>query len=135
MTQDMACEPELILEGPAPWAEQIQQQLRALIDSGTLRPGEELPSVRAAAVELAVPPAVIAEAYDALEDEGYIDPSEGAAPRVIHDRHETTQPSERLTYLCQQFVKQLQDSGFSIEDIIRTMRSLDSQEIDHGCST
>jgi GntR family transcriptional regulator len=55
-----------------PFYEQVKEDLRRLIVSGTLRPGDKLPSVRELAGQLAINPNTIQRAYRELEAEGYI---------------------------------------------------------------
>ena len=57
---------------PRPVYEQIKDGLRKLVISGTLQPGEKLPSVRELASSLAINPNTIQRAYRDLETEGYI---------------------------------------------------------------
>ena len=52
--------------------ESIVAELKTLIESGVLKRGEKLPSVRAYAVEKKVNPNTVAKAYAVLEEEGYI---------------------------------------------------------------
>ena len=55
-----------------PFYEQVKEDLRRLIVSGTLRAGDKLPSVRELAGQLAINPNTIQRAYRELEAEGYI---------------------------------------------------------------
>lgn len=71
-------EPELVLQGGAPMHWQIYDQVGRYIRAGVLRPGEQLPTVRAVAVGLAVNPAVVEKAYAALERDGLVTSSEGS---------------------------------------------------------
>ena len=68
-----------------PIYEQIRDSLRHLMVAGALRPGDQLPSVRALASSLAINPNTIQRAYEALEREGYVHAVAGkgrfAAPR------------------------------------------------------
>ncbi|MBQ1705756.1 MAG: GntR family transcriptional regulator [Clostridia bacterium] len=57
---------------PRPIYEQIMENLRRLIVSGAMAPGEKLPSVRELAIQLAINPNTIQRAYRELENEGYI---------------------------------------------------------------
>lgn len=52
--------------------EHIIEELKTLIESGVLKYGDKLPSVRAYAVERKVNPNTVAKAYSVLEEEGYI---------------------------------------------------------------
>ena len=55
-----------------PIYEQVKDDLRRLVVTGAMRPGEKLPSVRELAVSLAINPNTIQRAYRELESEGYI---------------------------------------------------------------
>jgi GntR family transcriptional regulator len=55
-----------------PITRQIAAQIRAQCASGTLRPGERLPSVRALAAELAVNQNTILRVYERLTAEGLL---------------------------------------------------------------
>ena len=55
-----------------PIYEQVKEELRRLVVSGALRPGDKLPSVRELAGTLAINPNTIQRSYRELEAEGYI---------------------------------------------------------------
>ncbi len=55
-----------------PIYQQIVEQAQALIMSGTLRPGDSLPSVRNVAKSLSVNPMTVSKAYSTLEQRGLI---------------------------------------------------------------
>ena len=57
---------------PRPIYEQIMDNLRRLIISGGVAPGDRLPSVREMAAQLAINPNTIQRAYRELENEGYL---------------------------------------------------------------
>jgi GntR family transcriptional regulator len=57
---------------------QLTQQVKAAVATGTLRDGDQLPSVRALAEELRVNRNTIARAYQELESEGVIATRQGA---------------------------------------------------------
>ena len=78
---------------------QIALQVKAAAASGTLRPGEALPSVRALAEELRINRNTAARAYAELESEGVVENRHGAgcylrAPSASPLRHAVR--SERL---------------------------------------
>ena len=56
---------------------QLLEQVRRLVSSGRLAPGDELPSVRELAVEHAVNPMTISKAYGLLEAEGLLERNRG----------------------------------------------------------
>jgi len=62
---------------PRPIYEQITDELRRMLLTGLIAPGEKLPSVRELAQQLAINPNTIQRAYRALEQAGYIDSAPG----------------------------------------------------------
>jgi GntR family transcriptional regulator len=74
--------PELVLDGAEPIAQQIEEQIRRLVLSGALLAGEELPTIRAVAVGLGVSPRAVERAYDQLEQAGLLSRAEGSGPRL-----------------------------------------------------
>ncbi|MEM5431380.1 PLP-dependent aminotransferase family protein [Cupriavidus oxalaticus] len=56
----------------APLHEQIYGRIRALIEDGQLKPGEQVPSLRAYAMELGVARGTVEAAYERLVGEGYL---------------------------------------------------------------
>src|SRR5215472_12121294 len=61
---------------------QIQDQIRYGIASGLLHPSEQLPTVRALAVELSVNPNTVIKAYSELEREGVLTTEQGSGTFV-----------------------------------------------------
>jgi GntR family transcriptional regulator len=111
-------EPELVLDGSGTLHGQIERQLRRLIGVGVLAPGEELPTVRALAVGLAINPGAVAAAYDNLEREGYLTRTEGTGVRVA-----PRAPRATLEELCVEFLRQAACSGYSTSDVLRVLHA------------
>ena len=66
------------LDSAVPIYAQIEKQIRALLGSGTWRPGHRLPSVRETAVRLRVNPLTVMKAYRNLQGEGLLETRPGA---------------------------------------------------------
>ena len=56
---------------------QVVQQVRQALLSGALRPGEQLPTVKAVVMELAINPNTVLKAYRELEREGLVEGRQG----------------------------------------------------------
>jgi GntR family transcriptional regulator / MocR family aminotransferase len=69
-------------DAKAPLGRQVEEQLREAIRCGRLAAGEQLPSTRMLANDLAVSRGVIARAYGQLAAEGYLAVRQGANPYV-----------------------------------------------------
>jgi len=56
---------------------QLMQQIKHAIESGTLNPGDQLPSIRNVAKDLFVNPNTVVKVYKELEHEGIIELRQG----------------------------------------------------------
>lgn len=87
-----------------PITRQIAAQIRAQCASGTLKPGERLPSVRALAAELAVNQNTILRVYERLTAEGLLDRRHGDGTFVA-DRVPTGQMRAQRQLLTQEIAR------------------------------
>src|SRR5215475_1084005 len=78
---------------------QLLEQVRRLVASGRLAPGDELPSVRELAVEHAVNPMTISKAYALLEAEGLLERNRGKPMTVASQPRARPSASRRLEQL------------------------------------
>lgn len=97
---------------------QVKDALRRLVVTGVLRGGDQLPSVRQLATQLAINPNTIARAYAELEAEGVVysvsgkgtfAADSGAAPRAARRR----ELEEAVTPL----LRELRELGMSKEEL------------------
>src|SRR5437763_4917295 len=94
---------------------QIQDQIRYGIASGRLRPGEQLPTVRALAVDLAVNPNTVIKAYSELERLGVLTTEQGTGTFVAPLPAVALSAADRqgkLRALCAEFLGQAARYGF-----------------------
>src|SRR5207302_11060027 len=106
---------------------QIQDQIRYGIASGLLNPGEQLPTVRALAVELSVNPNTVIKSYSELEREGVLTTEQGSGTFVAAQQPVALSDENRqakLESLCLEFLGQAARYGFSSEAIIHAMQGL-----------
>ena len=101
-----------------PIYEQVKDDLRRLVVTGAMQPGEKLPSVRALATQLAINPNTIQRAYNELESSGYCCSVPGKGCFAVHTYR--AQDDARRLSLEQQLKELLQElraMGVSEEDI------------------
>ena len=77
---------------------QIESQVRYLVASGRLKPGEELPPIRVLAEELLINPNTVARAYRELEMAGLLTKRQGAGT-YVSERGSPLAREERLRIL------------------------------------
>src|SRR5271156_3166489 len=100
---------ELNSKSGVPIYRQIQDQIRYGIASGLLKAGEQLPTVRALAVELSVNPNTVIKAYTELEREGVLTTEQGTGTFVAPQAPPAPAEDERqakLQELCAEFLAQ-----------------------------
>ena len=74
---------------------QLMEQVKHAIETGALRPGEQLPGIRPLAEELVVNPNTVAKAYRELEHEGVVELRQGAGA-FVSDKAPTKKDADRL---------------------------------------
>lgn len=85
---------ELDLKSRKSISEQIIDQIKEMIVSGVMKPGEKVLSVRDLATELTVNPNTVQKAYRMLEQQGYIYTSPGRGTFVSDAEEIAATPTE-----------------------------------------
>jgi GntR family transcriptional regulator len=104
---------------------QIVNQVRYLVASGLLRPGEELPPIRTLALQLKVTPNTIVKAYGELEASGVIQKRHGSGTFVSEARPQQVALRERRRVIEQRIDALLAEAhqlNFTTQDIQRMVR-------------
>jgi len=104
---------------------QLMQQVRYAIETGALKPGEQLPSIRPLAEELVINPNTVAKAYRELEHEGAIELRQGAGAFVsarAPDR-ENAEKLKAAQALVAQGIERLRARGITDEEIRRLVEA------------
>jgi GntR family transcriptional regulator len=103
---------------------QVMQQIKYLVASGRLEPGEELPSIRALAEQLLVNPNTIARAYRELEVAGVVEKRRTAGTYVA----ETGSPLARkeglklLKERVDQLLVEAFQMGFELDEVLKLVQ-------------
>lgn len=103
---------------------QVMQQIKYLVASGRLKPGEELPSIRILAERLLVNPNTIARAYRELETAGVVEKRRTAGTYVT-DNGSPLARKERLKLLTEridQLLVEAYQMGFDLQDVLRMVQ-------------
>lgn len=104
---------------------QLMEQVRRMVSSGQLQPGDELPSVRELAVNHAVNPMTISKAYSLLEAEGLLERQRGKAMTIASQHSSKDSKTTRLAHL-QDAIDHLAMAARQLElgpdDVIKALR-------------
>ena len=107
------------LHSGVPVYRQIIDQVLGGMASGRLATGDQLPTVRQVAVDLAINPNTVVRAYRELEIRGVLETQQGtgtfiAAKEVQQDDVERRR---RLAQLVSEFVARAGSAGFTVEEV------------------
>jgi len=105
---------------------QLMEQVRHAVETGALRPGDQLPGIRPLAEQLVINPNTVAKAYRELEHEGVVELRHGAGAFVTSAAAGTKKTADALREgqaLVAGLVKQLHRQGLSDEEIRRLVEA------------
>jgi len=110
--------------GGMPFYRQIIDQIKFGIASGKLKTGEQLPTVRALAVQLKVNLNTIAKAYKELEILGTLDTQQGSGTFINANGITLTdeEKQRKIQDICQEFLTVAYAYGFSKDDVIAELQ-------------
>jgi GntR family transcriptional regulator len=108
------------LKSGVPFYRQIVDQVRAAIATGSVGPGDRLPTVRQLAVDLSINPNTVSRAYTELELTGLVETQMGSGTFIGQRRVEQDDVERRrvLDQLCQEFLSRVSTHGFTLNDVL-----------------
>ncbi len=103
---------------------QIFNQVKYLVASRLLQPGEELPPIRTLALQLKVTPNTIVKAYHELEAAGVIQKRHGSGTFVSDERPQLAVRERRrvIEQRIDSLLAEAHQLNFTTEDILRMVR-------------
>jgi GntR family transcriptional regulator len=104
---------------------QIVNQVKYLVASGLLQPGEELPPIRTLALQLKVTPNTIVKAYGELEISGVLQKRHGSGTFVSEGRAQPVALRERRRVIEQRIDALLAEAhqlNFATDELVRMVR-------------
>ena len=102
-----------------PIYKQIRNQIVLGISDGRLKPGEQLPTVRALAEEMGINSMTVNKAYSLLKQEGYIFTDRRNGARVMPEFQQEKKLSQSSLDALQQIISEATISGMSKEDFFQ----------------
>jgi GntR family transcriptional regulator len=114
------------LHSGVPVYRQLIDQVRSGIASGSLSDGDQLPTVRQLAVDLAINPNTVMRAYRELELGGLIETHQGTGTFIANKKLEknSAERDRQLGQMAQEFAARAGAAGFTLEDLIDRLHDL-----------
>lgn len=105
---------------------QIIDQVLGGIAAGTLRPGDQLPTVRQLAVDLAINPNTVVRAYRELEIREVLETQQGTGTFITQKKvkQSEVERQRRLDQLIGEFMARAGAEGFSVKEIVEKIKEL-----------
>ena len=120
----------LDLHSGMPVYRQLIDQVRAGMASGTLAVGDQLPTVRQLAVDLAINPNTVLRAYRELELAGLLETQQGTGTFVTEkkvDRDEAER-ERQMDQLVNDFLARIGAAGFTVEELVQRLREISERK-------
>lgn len=103
---------------------QLIDQVQAGIASAELRPGDQLPTVRQVAVDLAINPNTVLRAYRELEIRGVLDTQQGTGTFIANGRVQSdeVERSRRLEQIAADCVARAGAAGLTLRELVEALQ-------------
>jgi GntR family transcriptional regulator len=114
------------LQSGVPVYRQLIDQVRSGIASGTLTAGDQIPTVRQLAVDLAINPNTVMRAYRELELGGLLETHQGTGTFIANKKLEknSAERDRQLGQMAGEFAARAGAAGFTLEDLIDRLHDL-----------
>jgi GntR family transcriptional regulator len=122
---------QLDLHSGVPVYRQVIDQVRGGIASGALSAGDQLPTVRQLAVDLAINPNTVVRAYRELELGGLLETHQGTGTFISIQKMKRAdaERGRQLTQIVGDCVSRAGAAGFTVDDLIEELRGLASEPV------
>ena len=116
----------LDLRSGVPVYRQIIDQIMGAIAAGSLNAGDQLPTVRQLAVNLAINPNTVVRAYRELEIRGVLETHQGTGTFVANNPvpRDDFERQRRLNQIIGEFVARIGAEGFTVQELTERMAEM-----------
>jgi GntR family transcriptional regulator len=116
----------LNLHSGVPVYRQLIDQVRTGLAAGSLSAGDQLPTVRQLAVDLAINPNTVMRAYRELELGGLLETHQGTGTFISDKKPEkkTAERERQLGQMTNEFAARAGAAGFTLEEVIDRLQEL-----------
>lgn len=121
---------DLNFRSDVPLTNQIVAQIQHQLASGSLQPGDQLPTVRGLATELRVNFNTVARAYRLLDEAGIISTQQGRGTFILDKPASEASEQlrrESLKTLAQRYLEEAERLGFENKDAIDVIENISNR--------
>jgi GntR family transcriptional regulator len=108
---------------------QIIDQVMGRIAAGALQPGEQLPTVRQVAVDLAINPNTVQRAYREMEIRGVLDTQQGTGTFISQQKvkRDEVERQRQLAQLVSDLVARAGAAGFTVKELLEEIHEFNTE--------
>lgn len=120
----------LDLHSGVPVYRQIIDQVTGGMASGVLKAGDQLPTVRQLAVDLAINPNTVVRAYGELEIRGVLETQQGTGTFISRQKikRDEVERQRRLNQLVSEFIARAGAMGFTVQELCGQLHDLQTDQ-------
>ena len=113
-----------------PLYRQLTDQVMAAVASGTLTEGDQLPTVRQAAVDLSINLNTVVRAYRELEIRGVLTTQQGTGTFISRKKIKIsdTERQRKLSQIAGDVLARAAGEGFTLTELLQHLREYESEE-------
>jgi GntR family transcriptional regulator len=107
-----------------PLFRQLIDQVQGALAAGRLKPGDQLPTIRQVAVDLAINPNTVTRAYREMEIRGLLETQQGTGTFIAEQRIETDNRirNRQMEQLATEMIARAGANGFSVTELMDALR-------------
>jgi GntR family transcriptional regulator len=108
---------------------QLIDQIQAALATGAMSVGDQLPTVRRVAVDLAINPNTVVRAYREMEVRGILDTQQGTGTFIAENQAKPSKGDRerQLSQLATEFVARAGSAGFKVSELVDALQQLSSE--------
>jgi GntR family transcriptional regulator len=108
---------------------QIMDQVIGGVAAGALAAGDQLPTVRQLAVDLAINPNTVIRSYRELEIRGVLETQQGTGTFITHQkvRRDDAERQRLLSQLIGEFVARAGSAGFTLDELLEQLKDFQGE--------
>ena len=120
----------LDVQSGVPVYRQIIDQVTGGMAAGVLKAGDQLPTVRQLAVDLAINPNTVVRAYSELEIRGVLDTQQGTGTFISRQKikRDEVERQRRLNQLVSEFIARAGAMGFTVQELLGQLHDLQTDQ-------
>ena len=120
----------LDVQSGVPVYRQIIDQVTGGMASGVLKAGDQLPTVRQLAVDLAINPNTVVRAYGELEIRGVLETQQGTGTFISRQKikREEVERQRRLNQLVSELIARAGAMGFTVQELLGQLHDLQTDQ-------